>query len=79
MTKRAKQLRKDRVGRRSINGESSVNNVEPSNSGCSPSENIKDLFNKAVEEWKPKYDCEILSLKMELEEVKKSQDLINSQ
>ena len=79
MTKRAKQLREDRVRNRSFNGESSVNNVEPSNSGCNPSENIKYLFNKAVEKWKAQYDSEILVLKMELEEVKKSQDLINSQ
>ena len=64
---------------RSFNGESSVNNLEPRNSGCNPSENIKDLFNKAVEEWKAQYDHEILALKMELEEVKKSLDLINSQ
>ena len=64
---------------RSFNGESSGNNLEPSNTDCNPSENIKDLFNKAVEEWKAQYDREILALKMELEEVKKSQDLINSQ
>ena len=79
MTKRAKQLREDRVRNRSFNGESSVNNLELRNSGCNPSKNIKDLFNKAVEEWKSQYDSEILALKMELEEVKKSQDLINSQ
>ena len=79
MTKRAKQLKEDRVRNRSFNGESSVNNLEPTNTGCNPSENIKDLFNKAVEEWKAQYDSEILALKMELEEVKKSQDLINSQ
>ena len=77
MTKCATQLREDRVRNRSFNGESSVNNVERSNSGCNPSENIKNLFNKAVEEWKAQYDSEILALKMELE-VKKSQDLINS-
>ena len=34
---------------------------------------------EAVEEWKAQYDSEILALKMELKEVKKSQDLINSQ
>ena len=79
MTKRAKQVREDRVRNKSFNGESSVNNLEPSNSGCNPGENIKDLFYKAVEEWKAQYDSEILALKMELEEVKKSQDLINSQ
>ena len=78
MSKRAKQLREDRVKNRSFNVESSVNNLEPSISGFNPSENIKDLFNKAVEEWKAQYDSEILALKMELEEVKKSQDLINS-
>ena len=79
MTKRAKQLREERVRNRSFNGESSENNLEPSNTRCNPSENIKDLFNKAVEEWKAQYDSEMLALKMELEEVKKSQDLINSQ
>ena len=79
MTKRAKQLREDRTRNGSFNGECSVNNVESSNNGCNPSENIKDLFNKAVEEWKAQYDSEILALKMELEEVKKSQDMINSQ
>ena len=79
MTKRAKQLREDRTRNGSFNGECSVNNVESSNNGCNPSENIKDLFNKAEEEWKAQYDSEILALKMELEEVKKSQDLINSQ
>ena len=79
MTKRAKQLREDRTRNGSFNGECSVNNVESSNNGCNPSENIKDLFNKAVEEWKAQYDSEIFALKMELEEVKKSQDLINSQ
>ena len=79
MTKRAKQLKEDRVRNRSFNEESSVNNLEPTNTGYNPSENIKDLFNKAVEEWKAQYDSEILALKMELEEVKKSQDLINSQ
>ena len=79
MTKCAQQLREDRTRNRSFNGECSVNNVESSNKGCNPSENIKDLFNKAVEEWKAQYDSEILALKMELEEVKKSQDLINSQ
>ena len=78
MTKRAKQLREDRTRNRSFNGESSVNNVESCNNCCNPSENIKDLLNKAVEEWKAQYDCEILALKLELEEVKKSQDLINS-
>ena len=79
MTKRAKQLREDRTRNGSFNGECSVNNVESSNNGCNPSENIKDLFNKAVEEWKAQYDSEILAHKMELEEVKKSQDMINSQ
>ena len=79
MTKRAKQLREDRTRNRSFNGECSVNNVESSNNGCNPSKNINDLFNKAVEEWKALYDSETLALKMELEEVKKSQDLINSQ
>ena len=79
MTKRAKQLREDKTRNRSFNGECSVNNVESSNNGSNPSENIKDLFNKAVEEWKAQYDSEILALKMELEEVKKGQDLINSQ
>ena len=63
MTKRAKQLREDRTRNRSFNGECSVNNVESSNNGSNPSENIKDLFNKAVEEWKAKYDSEILALK----------------
>ena len=79
MTKRAKQLREGRTRNRSSNGECSVNNAESCNNGCNPSENIKDLFNEAVEEWKAQYDSEILALKMELEEVKKSQDLINSQ
>ena len=79
MTKRAKQLKEDRKRNRSFNRESSVSNVESSNTGCNPSENIKDLFSKAVEEWKAQYDSEILALKMGLEEVKKSQDLINSQ
>ena len=59
MTKRAKQVREDRVRNRSFKGESSVNSLEPNNSGCNPSENIKDLFNKAVEEWKAQYDSEI--------------------
>ena len=39
---------------------------------------MKELFNKAVEDWKAKYDSEILALKMELEEVKKSQDFIST-
>ena len=79
MTKRTKQLREDRTRNGNFDGEFSVNNVESSNNGCNPCENIKDLFNKAVEEWKAQYDSEILALKMELEEVKKNQDMINSQ
>ena len=67
MTKRATRLREDRVRNRNFNSESSINNVvEPNNSSCNPSENIKNLFHKAVEEWKAQYDSEIVALKMEL-------------
>ena len=51
--------------KKSVENDENVQNIN--NLG----ENIKELFKKAVEDWKAKYDSEILPLKMELKKVKK--------
>ena len=70
--KHSSQYKQEKSKKRSVENDETVQNIN--NLG----ENIKELFNKAVEDWKAKYDSEILALKMELEEVKKSQDFIST-
>ena len=63
--KHSSQYKREKSKKRSVENDENVQNIN--NLG----ENIKELFNKAVEDWKAKYDSEILALKMELEKVKK--------
>ena len=70
--KHSSQYKQEKCKKRSVENDENVQNIN--NLG----ENIKELFNKAVKEWKAKYDGEILALEMELEEVKKSQDFIST-
>ena len=70
--KHSSQYKQEKSKKRSVENDENVHNIN--NLG----ENIKELFNKAVEDWKAIYDSEILALKMELEEVKKSQDFIST-
>ena len=68
--RRSKQFMGERLRKESEGADINIDNR---------SENIRELLNKAVEEWKAQYDSEIMALKMEVEEVKKSQVLINAE
>ena len=70
--KHSSQYKQEKSKKRSVENDKNIQNIN--NLG----ENIQELFNKAVEDWKAKYNSEILALKMELEEVKKSQDFIST-
>ena len=70
--KHSSQYKPEKSKKRSDENDENVQNINDSG------ENIKGLFNKAVEDWKEKYDSEIVALKMELEEVKKSKDFIST-